>query len=122
MSERAAPGAPPGVVVAYMLYCCAWTVAGPLLMTALLLGPRLERARTESAPSPDVMVLVWALAAVGLLLSLLHAGALWVALRRRGWALHLFLIALGLTICTPLMVPVLLLWLKPATRAYFESS
>jgi hypothetical protein len=121
VNERAVPGAPPGVVVVYILYCCAWTVAGPLLVTALLLGPRLEQARAESAPSPDLMLLGWALAAVGLLLSLLHAGALWAALRRRGWALHLFLIALGLTICTPLMVPVLLFWLKPATRAHFEN-
>lgn len=105
---------PPGVIVWYRLYCVGMVV---LYVLCILFGVYLF-----FKPDDDEDSFLGIFLAVGCIpLALVYAVALFLPRQRWVWIFHLVLICGGLTsvCCLPVCIPLLIHWIKPATKAYF---
>ena len=98
----------------YVAYCVAMALmyAGVMAMGGVLLSV---------GNKADDQVMGAILAIVGFPLLLLYAAAPFLPKRPWAWVFHLVLIGIAMTsaCCIPVGIPLLILWLKPETKAMF---
>lgn len=119
----ATPADVPPVVLWYGRYCQA---AVALFTVAALYGVRIGAHRVELAGrwgvDAEVVVVFGVLWAVTLLfLAFVHYAALRTPRSPWAWKIHAVVLGIGLTtlVLWPAALPLLVYWLKPATREYF---
>lgn len=113
----------PPVIRWYTVYCSAMAAlyvacafAGGFLMSANL-GPYLHgRDITEVRVQGIIML------ALGIVLFFLFAAALFFPRKPWNWTFGIVLICLGMTscCCLPACIPLLIYWIKPETKAYYQ--
>jgi uncharacterized membrane protein HdeD (DUF308 family) len=100
--------------MAALYVACAF--AGGFLMSANL-GPYLHgRDITEVRVQGIIML------ALGIVLFFLFAAALFFPRKPWNWTFGIVLICLGMTscCCLPACIPLLIYWIKPETKAYYQ--
>jgi hypothetical protein len=118
-------GAPkPSVVTWYQVYCGAMMalyIAVAIGGTALFLNiDNLPEINGEDRIALQIQSVVYVVIAIPLTIFFLIG--LMVPRKRWGWIYAIVAIGLGLTSCCtwPATIPLLIYWLKPETKAYFE--
>jgi drug/metabolite transporter (DMT)-like permease len=113
----------PGVIGWYYAYCglMALLYLGCILFGVAGIAFRSEIADKETPPEV-IVVLGVLLALLGAVLMAAFVVAPFLPRRPWVWIYHIVLIALGMTsaCCLPVCVPLLIFWIKPETRAYFD--
>ncbi len=99
-----------------------WYVAYTVLMTLMYLGCAGLGLFMASAGVKDEDVITGVLlTAMGLVFGGVYAAAPFLPKKPWAWVYHLVLIIFGLTstCCLPVALPLMLVWLKPRTKAFF---
>lgn len=106
----------------YRVYCAVMVLLYLLVIGLglfLLLAPPTAGTREYSPQELTIMGGVYI--AVGAVLFLIFAVALFLPPKPYNWIVGIVLMALGMTSCCflPFLIPLLIYWLKPETKAYF---
>jgi hypothetical protein len=124
---REAPTVPSGrpkVWEWFVVYCIAmailYLVCAALGVAMIVVDPAALDADPAEAPFMDIEGAV--LLGMGVVLLVPFAAAPFLPRRKWVWIYDLVLICLGLTSCctVPACIPLLLYWLKPEAKAWFE--
>ena len=104
----------------YRVYCGVM-VALYLLTIALGVFLAVAQPDTREYNSEETLVMGIIYAVVGAIFFLVFAVALFLPRKSYNWIVGIVMMALGLTSCcfVPFLVPLLIYWLKPETKAYF---
>ncbi len=115
----------PEVLRWYQRYCVVvsalWFAGGAAAIVPAVSAARLA---TEYAVDPTALALfAWLLVAVLLFMGLIHVAALRTIRAPGMWPIHAVVLGLDLTtlVLWPAALPLLVMWLKPATRAWYRA-
>ena len=122
--DNVAPVAAPPVILWYRLYCIAMVLEYVLLMAVGAATVLFHEQLPDTPGIPPVDDTLVGLRGIIIMMVcgiffIANLAALFLPKRAWAWFYHLVNIALGLPNCIILAVPLLILWLKPATQAYF---
>jgi hypothetical protein len=109
---------PPGVWIWYIVYCVFLALGFVSFGLLVLIGSATDTS-SESSVAGGVVAMIM------LLIPAIPFGIAPFLPRSPGtWVYHLILICLGLPscYCTPFSIPLLIFWLQPQTKAYFNMS
>jgi cell division protein FtsW (lipid II flippase) len=120
------PQAAPKVLTWYRVYCVLMVL---LYLLVAVLGivfvvfSQQFAADDPELSSTDALIMGWMFFAVGIGLVAPFAAALALPRRRWVWIYHLVMICIGLTsaCCLPVTIPLLIFWIKPETKAWFDT-
>lgn len=104
----------------YRVYCGVMTV---LYLATIALGIFLATTapRTRDYSSEETFIMGIVYTVLGVVFLLIFAVALMLPRKSYNWIVGIIMMALGMTSCcfVPFLVPLLIYWIKPETKAYF---
>ena len=104
----------------YRVYCGVM-VAIYLLVAGMGIALTVIQPQSSSQSAEEMMITGIVYAIFGVILFLVFAVALFLPRKSWNWIVGIVMMALGMTSCCflPFLVPLLIYWLKPETKAYF---
>ena len=97
-----------------------------LYSATIIFGIYLLVAKPETSEydSSQMFIMGVVYAAIGAVCFILFAGALFLPRKPWNWIVGIVMMAIGMTSCcfVPVLIPLLIYWLKPETKAYFGRS
>jgi cell division protein FtsW (lipid II flippase) len=120
------PQESPKVLTWYRVYCVLMALL--YLLVAVIGGFIIVFGQQIAAEDPELsaaeaLIMGWMFVAVGVVLIVPFVAALALPRRHWVWIYHLVMICIGLTsvCCLPVTVPLLIFWIKPETKAWFDT-
>ncbi len=126
--------AKPSVLIWYKAYCVAMALMYGLVLllgVVMLMAPAFFKDYLGSAgkgaeelDQVASQVIGGVYVIMGVLLALLYVAGAFLPARPWAWIVGIVLIALSFTscCCIPVSIPLLIYWIKPATKVYFYSA
>jgi hypothetical protein len=104
----------------YRVYCGVM-VAIYLSLAAMGIALTVIRPETNEQSAEEVLIMGIIYGVLGAVLFLVFAVALFLPRKSWNWIVGIVMMALGMTSCCflPFLIPLLIYWLKPETKAYF---
>ena len=104
----------------YRVYC-GILAALYLLVTVLGVFMSIYAPKTHNSTSEENMILGVVYAIMGVVFFIIYAVALFLPRKPYNWIVGIVTMALGMTGCCflPFLIPLMIYWLKPETKAYF---
>jgi Na+/pantothenate symporter len=92
-----------------------------LLLAGVGIALTVIKPQTNSQSAEELMITGIIYAVLGVILFLVFAVALFLPRKPWNWIVGIVMMALGMTSCCflPFLIPLLIYWLKPETKAYF---
>jgi preprotein translocase subunit Sss1 len=104
----------------YRIYCGAMTM---LYLAVAVMGVVLVTVQpdTQEYSAEETMIMGFVYAALGAVFFAIYLVALLLPPKSYNWIVGIIMIAIGMTSCClwPAVIPMLIYWLKPETKAFF---
>jgi hypothetical protein len=104
----------------YRVYCA---VLALLYLVVIGLGAALlvYQPTTPQYSPQEIIIMGWAYAILGVIFFTLFAVALFLPPKPYNWIVGIVMMAIGMTSCCfiPFLIPLIIYWVKPETKAFF---
>jgi MFS family permease len=107
----------------YRVYCGVM-VALYFLVAGLGVVMAVMQPETREYRAEEMLIMGIVYAVIGVIFAVVFLVALFLPRKSYNWIVGIVMIALGMTSCCflPFLIPLLIFWLKPETKAYFGRS